>query len=53
MASEDYAYYRQRAEIELEQAQQATNPQVVAAHFQLAEAYLAKLTSEPAQARTS
>lgn len=36
----DGHYFLQRAEAELELAQRATHPRAVAAHFQLAEAYL-------------
>jgi len=45
MATDDHAYFYHRAETELEQAQQATNPRVVAAHYQLAEAYLERVSS--------
>ena len=53
MAADDQAYFYQRAETELERAQQATDPAVASAHYQLAEAYLAKLPFERAQASTS
>ncbi|MFL0419511.1 hypothetical protein ACH0CP_18575 [Sphingomonas sp. 179-I 2A4 NHS] len=45
MSDDDLSYYRRRAETELEQAQQARSPQVVAAHSQLAEAYLERIAS--------
>ena len=44
MASNDYDYFQQRAEAELEQAQQATHVKVAKAHYQLAEAYLARVS---------
>ena len=53
MASDDQAYFYQRAETELQQAQQATDPAIASVHYQLAEAYLAKLPSGRAQAPTS
>lgn len=37
---EDAAYWRRRAEEQLEMAQKATQPGIVAAHVELAEAYL-------------
>ena len=43
MLEADTTYFTRRAEAELEQAQRATNPQVVRAHFLLAEAYLERL----------
>ena len=43
MAQEDVSYYRRRAEVELERAQAATAPEAVAAHYQLANAYLEKV----------
>lgn len=45
MAVNDHVYFYQRAEIELEQAQRASNPKAAAAHHQLAEAYLARASS--------
>ena len=39
----DLDYYERRAEQELELAQRATRPEVVAAHYRLAELYLARL----------
>lgn len=41
--TDDIDYYRHRAEIELEQAQQATEPEVVKAHVELANAYLERV----------
>ena len=43
MFEDDSSYYTRRAEAELDQAQRATNPKVVRAHFMLAEAYLERL----------
>lgn len=43
MNEDDVTYYRQRAETELEQAQRATQPEVVSAHYRLAEAYLERV----------
>ena len=42
MSNEDAEYYSQRAQAEHELAQKATRPEVVSAHYQLAEAYLEK-----------
>jgi hypothetical protein len=42
--SDDKTYYRLRAEIEVEHAQQATHPAVASAHYRLSEAYLEKLS---------
>ncbi len=39
-SEEDAAYFQRRAEEELEMAQKATRPEVVAAHVALADAYL-------------
>ena len=42
--SDDYVkYYRQRAEAELDRAHQATRPEVVRAHHELANAYLKRI----------
>jgi hypothetical protein len=43
----DDAYFRPRAEAELERARAAAGPEAVLVHCQLAEAYLAKL-ADPA-----
>lgn len=43
MSGDDEAYFRRRAEQELELAQRAEDCAVVRAHYQLAEAYLDKL----------
>lgn len=43
MFEDDGAYYARRAEVELEQAQRATRPEVVQAHYELAQAYLGRL----------
>jgi hypothetical protein len=40
MSDEDYLYYRERAETEIELARRADHPRVVAAHYYLAESYL-------------
>ena len=50
---DDDAYFYQRAEAELAQAQHATNPAAAAAHHQLAKAYRAKLPPGSAPAPTS
>lgn len=44
MTPNDKAYYQHRAEVEIELAQQATEPPVVQAHYKLAEAYLARVS---------
>jgi hypothetical protein len=45
MSNDDLTYYRHRAEIETELAAQATQPEVVAVHTQLATAYLERVGS--------
>ena len=45
MNEDDVTYYRQRAEAELEQVQRATRPEAIAAHQQLAEAYLDRVNT--------
>jgi hypothetical protein len=45
IASGEAAYFYQRAEAELVQAQRASHPKVAAAHHQLAEAYLDRASS--------
>ena len=40
MNEDDCSYFTRRAEAELELAQRADKPEVVRAHFMLAEAYL-------------
>ena len=45
MFDDDVSYYQHRAEIEVERAQQATSPEVVRVHHQLAEAYLDRLAA--------
>lgn len=47
MFEDDWRYYQRRAEVELGRAEQATEPTVVRAHYQLAEAYLDKLAAAP------
>lgn len=44
MIDDDIAYFEHRAEAELELAQHATKLEVVAAHCQMANAYLEKIT---------
>lgn len=54
MFEDDRSYYQHRAAVESERAQEATLPQVVSAHHQLAKAYLDKLAAaEPAAAEPS
>lgn len=43
MTDRDVDYYQKRAEQEIELAQRATKPEVVAAHYRLSELYLARL----------
>lgn len=43
MSADDLTYYRHRAETEIELAAQATLPEVVAAHYQLANAYFERI----------
>lgn len=45
MFEDDRSYFQHRAEVEIERAQQAELPRAVAVHYQLAEAYLAKLAA--------
>jgi hypothetical protein len=44
MKDDDRSYYQRRAEAELDRAQAATVPNAVRAHYELAEAYLNKLS---------
>jgi hypothetical protein len=44
-AQREAAYLYQRAEVELAQAQRASHPKVAAAHHQLAEAYLDRVSA--------
>lgn len=54
MFEDDQSYFRHRAEIETVRAQEATKPEVVKAHYQLAEAYFDKLASaEPIKVEAS
>lgn len=46
MAHEELDYYEQRAEAEIELAQQSNNSRAVQAHYQLATAYLDKIYGE-------
>lgn len=46
MFENNETYYYRRAEAELEQAQQATHPKVVHAHYEMANAYLERLVTE-------
>lgn len=50
MSEEDAAYFQKRAEEELEMAQKATRPDVVAAHVALADAYLERIHMTPPHA---
>ena len=43
MSDDDRSYFRRRAETQIQLATQATRPDVVAAHYQLATAYLEKV----------
>ena len=45
MTQEDIRYYQQRAEAELKSAHKASRPEVVTAHFRLAEAYLERIAA--------
>lgn len=47
MSDDDLTYYCRRIELELELAQQATSREAVAAHSQLADAYLERIAVEP------
>lgn len=48
MFDDDRSYYQHRAEAEIERAERATEPCAVKAHYELAEAYLARVaTFEP------
>ncbi len=47
-ADEDLQYLQRRAEEELEAAQRSTVPEVTAAHYQLAEAYLDRIEDKQA-----
>jgi hypothetical protein len=50
MSNDDLTYYRHRAETEIELAAQATVPEVVAARYQLANAYFERIGSSEGQA---
>jgi hypothetical protein len=45
MFEDEQSYYQRRAEAEVERAQAATAPAAVRAHYELAEAYFAKLAT--------
>jgi len=45
MSHEDSAYFHHRAEVQLALAERAELPQVVLAHYQLANAYLDRLAA--------
>lgn len=49
---DDVTYYRRRAETELEKAQQATSPEIVRAHFELANAYLERIAAAESAKQT-
>ncbi|MBD8546225.1 hypothetical protein [Sphingomonas sp. CFBP 8760] len=54
MREPDQSYYQRRAEAELAHAQQSTLKPVVQAHYELAEAYLRKVSlAERAEGATS
>ena len=54
MFKDDRSYFQHRAEVETERAQEATEPKVARAHYQLAEAYFSKLaTTGPAATEAS
>ena len=53
MPENDLRYYRRRAECELERAQAATIPKVVAAHYQLASAYLERVEAAQGSGRAA
>ena len=46
MVQDDAAYFHRRAEVQLALAERAELPQVVSAHYQLANAYLDRLTEQ-------
>ena len=50
MSQNDYIYYRQRAETELDQAHHASNAQVAKIHNELARAYLERAGSSVGEA---
>lgn len=52
MSQDDIGYFQRRAEYELELAQQATHPNVVAAHYRLANAYLERIDTVASVRRT-
>ena len=52
MPDDDATYYRRRAETELEKAQQATSPEIVRAHFELANAYLERIAAAESAKQT-
>ena len=45
MNEDDAIYFQRRAETELELAQRATKPEVVLAHYTLANAYLERVSA--------
>jgi hypothetical protein len=49
MSVEDETYFQHRAEVEIARAQAATSPAVVKAHYEMAEAYLGRLTAREAE----
>lgn len=46
MSDTDAEYFQRRAEQEVQRAQQATKPEVVAAHYALSELYLQRVAHE-------
>lgn len=43
MNGDDLAYFRRRAQVEIEQAQSASSPKAVAAHHEMANMYLERV----------
>lgn len=50
---DDPGYFQSRAEEEVIQAQQATDPAAVTVHYELAERYLERVTPNPAERRSA
>lgn len=48
MSPEDFAYLERRAEVQLDLAQRARSPQVVQAHYEMANAYLERIYGDGA-----
>ena len=45
MLEDNISYYRRRAEAELERARKASCPEVLRPHFEMANAYLARIAA--------